>query len=195
ALAGVGLSALQIAGGVGAIASHFSSRRKTEYPGEKRQTRILDAVFRNALWRLKKKPECAKYIQGNSMEDPAAALEKMYGGGLNKNRVLYGGRGPTLPGGTVDPGVIADVPLDDALKTRGSSGTIFLNDEFFNKSGNVGGWTRRSTMNTINARTMILLHELRHLNGVVHSGLPNDPNSNLIFNQQIAKHCFGVKFD
>jgi hypothetical protein len=170
-------------------------------PGDARREAITLAVYKNALWRLRKKPDCAKYIQGNNSENPADALEKMFAGGLNKNKILYGGAGTTSRGGKIEKGAIADT--DPAGLGKGSGATIFLDDPFFDKSGSVGNW--HGTLSTHNARTMVLLHELRHaMSGIGHpvflkpdgtqdlEKMSNDPESNESFMRNIAQKCFGV---
>lgn len=78
-----------------------------------------------------------------------------------------------------------------------------MNDQFFDKSGTVGNW--KGELGTHNARTMVLLHELRHaMSGIGHPiyknadgttdalKTSNDPESNENFMKNIAKKCFGV---
>ncbi|HRH40515.1 MAG TPA: hypothetical protein PKY82_02640, partial [Pyrinomonadaceae bacterium] len=179
-----------ILAGVGAIANNFSQKNSDLTPEQRRRRDIDAAVNYNLIKRLLKKPDCAKYIQGNSSENVVDAFYKI--------NISYGGTGQTLLGGQINHNAVADT---DGLG-KGGNAHIFLNDQYYDKAGLVGNWTPRSTMNTLNARTMVLLHELRHaMTGIGHPDTGNptvdeaDPESNTNWNKNIAKKCFGVTFN
>ena len=200
AITSIAGAAVSIYNGVGAIRDNFAqtddkSKKKKKYvpsiqERRERRQRIFNAAYRNALWRLKKKPDCAKYIQGGGSEDPAAALQRIH--------VKYGGAGNTGPNGRIIPDT-----ADTAGAGEGGDATIFFDDIFFDPTGELGGWT--GTMNVANTRALVVLHELRHaVSGKLHpiyknldgtvdiARTENDPESDKNWYRNIAKKCFGV---
>ncbi|MEP6849079.1 MAG: RHS repeat-associated core domain-containing protein, partial [Acidobacteriota bacterium] len=171
----IGSGILVTGSSVGAIANSFAKSIK----GDSKNDRLVRAAVNSALWRINSKPDCKKFLQEEFKGDPAKILTDVY----NKGQI-----GKDIPRFHDIGGAVAQSPLNG-----GSSGHIQLGAPWFDSG--VGGWT--GTLNSANTRTLILLHEVKHLTGTPHDQVLRDGKINRdddYFNRGIAKHCFGVDF-
>jgi RHS repeat-associated protein len=163
--------------GVGAVANSFDGKRKKETPAQRR-ARLIKSSVDSALWRLANMTGCKEFIQEEFKSlDPATVLKKIY------------------DDGNIQPNNLPAPPVAQSPPAgSGSGGTpTYLSDEWFDGK-TVGNWVGFKGLNQTNARTLIILHELKHRVGTGHDTLADGTKrDDEYFHKGIAEKCFGVK--
>jgi hypothetical protein len=172
--------------GVGAVTNSLQAKpKKGKETRAQRQQRIIGEIVRSALWRLENMPGCKDFIQGGGIDagtftyeaksrfDPTESLNQIFKAGNVQANGSIAGHGHTIGGGA------------------GPRAGLELHTSTFNVNfgkGNPYG------LNAQNARTLILLHELKHAHVGYHPGITPEQvdRSNEWYNDNIAKKCFGV---
>ncbi|HEY0111002.1 MAG TPA: RHS repeat-associated core domain-containing protein [Fibrella sp.] len=161
---------------VGSVSNSLAAKRGKKKPSDKS---IIRSSVNSALWRIRSKPGCKQFLQEEFKGlDPEKVLSDVF----SKGQVVRVGSMMQIGGGVAQTNVGA-----------GSNGQIRLSEKWFDDA-NVGGWV--GTLNRANARTMVLLHEVKHLVGTPHDHIFKGgklvARDDMYFYRGIAQNCFGV---